>query len=355
MKKHLLLMALGTQAMLSQAQITITSADVPNVGDLMTTAQDTLTMLTPGASGANQTWNFGALLNHGQSTLEFLDPANTPYATEFPTANIAFEQVPGAFAYGIRNASEVSLIGLKGDFLGIGLPSRFYITPKDILAQLSMDFNDSYLNNHTDHTVLPAALLGLPAPIDSVKFEIVSQGTVNIDAWGMVTTPTGTYNALRQYTVERNTTTIYGKSFGVWSLLPFGTNPTYDTTYTYQWWSNDPGTGFPVLEMTTDNTGSAKGASYMVPSPAVSVASAAPIENKVSVYPNPASLFVEVKSSSSISQLKVLDMTGKLVLNERIAGMTAKLDVSALPVGSYILKIESGEGKVSYESIQIVR
>ena len=75
------------------------------------------------------------------------------------------------------------------------------------------------------------------------------------------------------------------------------------------------------------------------------------VQNKVSVYPNPARDFLFVSTLSGLSgelQLEMNDIRGLQILNFRLAAgtKTSKIDVSALKSGMYFLRITSGCGSV---------
>jgi len=64
---------------------------------------------------------------------------------------------------------------------------------------------------------------------------------------------------------------------------------------------------------------------------------------EVSVYPNPTSDYITIKSPSKITEVKMYDMLGKLILTNTKS--TDKINVSSLQTGAYILKIYSDKGQ----------
>jgi hypothetical protein len=61
----------------------------------------------------------------------------------------------------------------------------------------------------------------------------------------------------------------------------------------------------------------------------------------VSVYPNPASSLVTVESTQTIDAYEVYDITGALLRRAAVGQKTFTLDLEALPVGTYLLKLTS--------------
>jgi len=64
------------------------------------------------------------------------------------------------------------------------------------------------------------------------------------------------------------------------------------------------------------------------------------------VYPSPAKKTVQVQSNKTINQVRVIDLTGRLVLKEiQIEGKNATLNITSLSEGHYFLQIQA-EGEV---------
>ena len=76
MKKQLLLISSGLLlAFASNAQITITTADIAGPFTTIRQANDTMTSVSQGNSGTNQTWNLSGMNTHTEDTMQFL-PVN---------------------------------------------------------------------------------------------------------------------------------------------------------------------------------------------------------------------------------------------------------------------------------------
>ncbi|MEI6577094.1 MAG: T9SS type A sorting domain-containing protein [Bacteroidota bacterium] len=72
---------------------------------------------------------------------------------------------------------------------------------------------------------------------------------------------------------------------------------------------------------------------------------------KLSIYPNPASDYVQVLSNGK-GDLNIYDMTGKLVLSSKINSPTEVIDISKLSKGIYILRTINGD-KVFTEKLVV--
>jgi len=68
------------------------------------------------------------------------------------------------------------------------------------------------------------------------------------------------------------------------------------------------------------------------------------------VYPNPTSDFLNIKSDQKISKIEIYDMSGKLVQTSKMNN--EKVSVSKLPKGNYLLKIQTENGVVTSKFIK---
>jgi len=96
------------------AQPTLTAAtNNPIATDVFTQHQTAYT--APGAAGANVTWNFSTLTSTYAVTNTFSLPSATPYASTFPTANLASLISDGGtspyYSYYIVNSNVFSIDG----------------------------------------------------------------------------------------------------------------------------------------------------------------------------------------------------------------------------------------------------
>lgn len=68
-------------------------------------------------------------------------------------------------------------------------------------------------------------------------------------------------------------------------------------------------------------------------------------KNDVQVYPNPTSDYLNIKGAKNVSGIKVLDVSGRVVLSSDKAEQ--KIDVSQLVKGAYILNVKNTDGTSS--------
>ncbi|HET6244710.1 MAG: hypothetical protein H0V01_02655 [Bacteroidetes bacterium] len=121
MKAKLLSSAFGLFSLFQvQAQITINSADVAQIGTAYFQVNDESPILLPGSAGANQTWNFSGVNAHTFASYNLVDPAATPNTGAFATATVAAEDENLNYIYLKNNSSELTIVGAH--FSGFDVP-----------------------------------------------------------------------------------------------------------------------------------------------------------------------------------------------------------------------------------------
>ena len=70
----------------------------------------------------------------------------------------------------------------------------------------------------------------------------------------------------------------------------------------------------------------------------------------ITMYPNPTSDFLNIKSDQKISKIEIYDMSGKLVQTSKMNN--EKVSVSKLPKGNYLIKLQTENGVVNSKFIK---
>jgi hypothetical protein len=70
--------------------------------------------------------------------------------------------------------------------------------------------------------------------------------------------------------------------------------------------------------------------------------------DQISVFPNPASEFVVIKSDYNLQDaiISLFDLNGKRVLNFKNSNNNNLVDISMLSAGEYVLRIISSDGSI---------
>jgi len=317
------------------AQITITGADVASVftvGNSATIHSTDITSFDIGSAGGGNNWDFSGLQSTETFNLLCVDVATTPYASEFPGANVA---TYSAGEYQGYPAESWSYLGLGSNLTNMGqaitssaLPGvSITITnnPASIEMQLPMTFNTTWSQSFVTTTNFP----GLPPSQISFSINVV------VDAWGSMTLPGGgTFEALR----IRESSTANGNTSVQYSFLAKnGANVTVSATD-----ANPPTSGVINADWYDWN---------MPFTSDVEKISGLPQDfNLNQNYPNPFNPSTKIEYSipeASFVQLKVYDILGNevvtLVSEEQSAGSyRADFSGNGLSSGMYIAKLQAG-------------
>ncbi len=341
MKKILLLAsALFLFALGANAQITITTADIAAPIKIIYQSNDTMPTVSQGSFGISQTWNMSALNTHTTDTMTFVSASWVPNAS-FSSANLAMKQGwQNNYAYLVNSATGLASLGSAGtvDF-GAG---PFTIDQVNSPADQLMNFPGNYLTTFTSNflTTTPKIYLGFDPGvgfvIDTIQIHSGSSKTVEIDAWGSLTTPLGTYNVLRakETIIKYDTTDICLLALGGWNPIPgFTPQLSADSTTTYTFWAN--GVGFPLASLTMDSTSNVRSATWLQALPAVGI-NEQTNATVVNVFPNPAQNQINFTvEAQKVAAIQILDITGRMIDFILVTGDNVVVDISKLANGVY--------------------
>ena len=310
MKKHLLLFALviiiGNAI---QAQITISQWDVANVGTQLLQANDTVKSntigsLSPGSSGANQTWNFSSLLSGWIDTLTFTNPAWLANGSNFPTSNLAvINSTDSSVAYLKNSSTGLYVEGVYGNFAGF---RSIKFKPTEEIIAFNDTFNTSF-SNKSGFSMKDKYTQ--QAGIDSIKVSHTKTKTSKTDAWGTVTTPLGNFSSLRhkEKVITIDSIFVHVTLFSSW--VSAGA-PTVDTSWHFSWWANNA--GFPLVEFDSIANDTIRNITWLKVLPYPGAVNEVSQLNALHTYPNPASdhITFEIKNTEAY-RLELFDLNGK--------------------------------------------
>ena len=351
MKKTLFTLSLSFCTLFSFSQITVTDSDIASVGDVIYQAVDTLpsSSIQPGNAGPNQSWDFSSLQVMELDQTEFISPVGTPYAFMYPSANLCAELDDGEYMYIEKTASGINILGFDAFQYGITiLPLPLvYGGVTTYGPDLLMD---SVLPNFFFPDSLAFMLTNFQAhKIDSINIKVTSETEFNVDAYGNVTIPMGTYDALRVESSATTTTeyyayctdTLFGTNSGWYSAALFAPNEV-ETEQGYQWWTNDPSIKFMLVQMSVDPYYGYVDAVDFMTSPSTNLLELD--NNEFSVYPIPASYYINIVGEKGVhANLFLIDNRGKIVAQKDFNSET-KLNLSNLSKGVYFIQIKTEDG-----------
>lgn len=322
---------------------TITSSVLPKVGDMQVVYMADTTGVTPGPSGANQTWDFTNLrptANNDSSVSTIVAPSSTPYAADFPNATAAANSASGqSTVFMDFSAGKSEMLGFVTSVQGQTIKNKYsnsliqYTTP----MAFNYTHNDNFAGQYQANGIT-----------------IYSRGTVNVnaDAYGTVLMPGGkTYNnVLRAHSFQRN---IDSMNVGAGAFII--------TTETESYTFVQDGRKEPIITITNTSQESPSGTTYskiVTFNNKVAAVSGITEEgnfnrNTFRIYPNPsASRSINVITSgenAGTTNIFVINQLGQLVKSFHNLNMGAgtnnfTLSLDELPKGIYQVHVQTNTG-----------
>lgn len=253
----------GFLVQICSAQITIQSGDLPVAPIVFNNGVDTMPSgVIVGPAGANQTWDYSTVDQDITETATHQTAAASGYSGTFPTATNAV--TPDGSSYGFFRNTGTAFVGqgLAGDLLNNGSTLEVQFSPTFDLYRFPTQYGGAFSGTYGFQKSVSGSSVG--QPVNQVRITFVSDYTDDIDGYGTVTTPLGTYNCLRQKRVEYTDTKIEAKlfSFSSWSNV----DRIYDTTTTYNYLALE--TEGPVVTLAVNKQGGVSRVTYSLIPPA---------------------------------------------------------------------------------------
>jgi len=318
--------------------------------------------ITPGAPGANLTWDFSALhATYDTLYINVVNPNTVPLHQLFPAANVAtiYDSAVNVYFFN-RSAAGLVLLGIVNDFLKTGDSITVALSIPDTSLALPGVYGDSAYRYCFGDTKSPCTYAydtnfgGFPVsvPIDTVRIKHSQYKIDELDAWGTLTMPnTYQYPALRQKDITYSNDSIWGyanvpppyDSYSGWYFMVSQNS----TVVTYAWWIK--GYGLPVVKMnmlsdTSDVVQNVEWA-YTIPPPA-SIGENEPLNS--SVYPNPANDFISITNASGYDVLVIYDVIGNEISRQSIkSNELVNVSVQNLANGLYFYNVMKENSKAS--------
>jgi hypothetical protein len=327
----------------TKAQITITAADISPIGFTAQQSRDSFPDASIQAGGTGElTWDFSALKDMDQDTLSALDPSTTPYASEFPGASFAVKRDTSLYIYFTKNDDALTLLGISGKlyYQTYLVEGSLKFSPVQSVLKFPATENSAHMESVKSTVQVHGSAIG--STFDSLRLRTFTDRDVKFDAFGELVTPAGTFQTLRATETETSHDSVYVYSSGFWFPLQ-GTQP--KTTVFHNWWTNQNGLGFPVVQIESNDAGEIRMVSWL--KDAVNATGEAGNLVSLSVFPNPATdvLTVEIPELFEGS-LDVYDMNGKLVLTKKIQSQVEKIGLQGLTPGAHVVVLKNKTGQL---------
>lgn len=357
MQKFLTLLGLLLVSGVSTAQITLTASDFQSSSGTEFYSV-TNSNVDFSSTGANYNWDFSNLNEINQDTLtynsvsqaSFLVQAvfglfgSSDYQANYFTENQAFALAnipPTLMPITIDQVDEyikvdnnaITKVGYSVSIQGQGIP--FASDTIERLYKLPLTYGD--IDSSRAYTSFDLN------PIYDAQLKQYVQHYSEVDGYGSITTPYGTFNCLRVHHIIEELDSVYvsiSGGAGTWYELPL------PTKHVYEWWTNNE--DIPLLRIETNESFGIQTITSTQYKDNISVGIQS-FETAVNleISPNPSS--TEVNFSQQIDHLNMYTATGALVLSKENVSM---INVSSFPKGVYLLEITL-KGKKKQERLVI--
>jgi len=341
MKKIFILIIAVHLLSIANAQINVTTSDMPVPGEILP-FQTTMSVngIDIALTGTNYLWDYSSLLSLTQSADTFVTVTSTPLTYIFTFSNpldqphfatvaspqpsfslMSFLTFTDVYNFYKNSTGSYSQVGFGARINGIPLPIKYDNAELFYNLPVTMNDLDSSLSSYN---------LNLP------NFGYYGQTIkrVNlVDGWGTLYLPHDTFSVIRVKSEILTHDTIHIDTLGIG--MAFDTD---ETEYRYL----TTGHHIPVLQITKRNgLGGTTTIKYF--DNYVSLVEENKDENDYDVFPNPATNSINIHTSKFTNyHLSLINMQGKEVYSSKNNKQSAQtIDISGFSKGIYILKMSS--------------
>jgi PKD repeat protein len=232
MKKIYSFIALSLCYFATQAQISFLNSNMPTLPWTNAQQKDTSTGFSVnfGNAGANQVYDFSSFHNDALDSTFYTVPTNTQTAT-VPNANLSATSDHVTYLLGQKATAYFAFDGLQTSVDGNTIISNY--SQIDTYYKFPTVYNQNFRGTYGGSTTEPGSDFGLSFPVNDVRIVNTTIYTDTIDGWGIVKTPVGTYNCLRQKRVENSTTVVSYNTVISNSYTTYETITSTTTSYGY--------------------------------------------------------------------------------------------------------------------------
>ncbi|MFT3687315.1 MAG: T9SS type A sorting domain-containing protein [Phycisphaerales bacterium] len=259
---------------------------------------------TTGSVGANQVWNYSALVpatstSNPATGVENIAVSSAPYYWSFPESNYCqkISYTYNSLLFENYSFSKISSSAIEalGSSNSAGVSSVFTNTR---MIPLPLNYGDTYTDSYQTNN-------------DSSPFTI--NGTY--DAYGSLTTPFGTFTNVARIKEVGNTYTVYS------------------------WVRTSP--YIPLMNIHVDNESGVINTITIYQIISTLGINESTTSLKPIVYPNPAADYINLQlpENQVADKVRVTDLTGKILFD---ASNVNRINVESLAVGAYLLQVELG-------------
>ena len=333
-------------------QITLTNADFATTGDTvrMSSAMDPTIDFT--TTGPSQNWDFSNLTPTIQGIKYFQPVSNAGAFVNFifgtfapvkyqasyflPSTDLPLQQITSFLPIGIedvfqftkRAADSITSVGIAMTVSFNGSATTIPIQSDTI--ETPYDFPLAFGNTHFSRGATSVDF----NPIYNAKWNQHRTRLTTVDGYGSITTPFGTFEALRiRHDIDEIDSLYTELPFigGTWIPLDI------PASHQYEWWAN--GEKEPILRInTTEILGNetVTDIEYRdIYRPEVASISENNISDQINIYPNPADEYIEIIAPLELETISIRNASGQTVYFKNIGSKQLSIDISSFETGFY--------------------
>ena len=336
------------------SQISLTSINVPQTNDTLRVSDAVIDgSMDFIATGANYNWDFSNLQFNGQKLNEYQPvtsaglfiqfvfgstvPQNYRASYYVATNGLPLNNLPAQLPISISDISQfyklrtdsLTMIGLKLTINGQEVPA------KADTIETKYKFPLEYGNSHFSRGY---TTLDLNPIYDGIWIQHRTRQT-DVDGWGQITTPLGSFQALRIHhrITESDSFYVSFNGFAFWVPIPV------PESHEYEWRALEEKE--PILLVRTSDIQGAENVTSVEYKNVYTVGINENEMTSVAIYPNPVQDLLEIQSPVNFKEYLVLSADGRLILKGNLsAGSQQLVDVSSLTIGSYLIHLKSDSG-----------
>lgn len=245
------------------AALELSSSIYPQPNDSIEICIDstiTNTNFEMGEDGENKQWDFSMAIADRYSYVKYTMPQEQPNSSNFTDADIAFADESGVVSFITKSNTLMQTIGMSMTFSYIGRQAVRLNDPMKI-HKFPVEYEDEFGDLANAVVAIPLDTTidynGTSLSIDSVGIDISFTVSSEIDGWGTVKTPTGSYQCLREFYKQIRTTALSAYSMG----FPVPFQQRTDTMRYYRFYSDS--IMYPVIEIKVDAYNNIERIEYM--------------------------------------------------------------------------------------------
>ncbi len=331
-----------------QAQITVSESDFPVADDTAMISISNDFSVDFATTGAGVIWDYSALVIDNQRIDTFYDVSSASltyqlvynnwitepdYDSEYynSTDELSFDGIPGLSLDALVEftkypGGEVQKVGWGMNIGGFEIPAA--ATEIDTEYELPLDFSNTWTSTYfIDIDLNPAY---------NAIFRRHQDRSAEVDGWGTLMTPFGTFDVIRIKADLSYDDSLYIGDFDIWTPLP-----TPDR-HEYTWWTN--GQKVPMMKIVT--TGSGPEAVTQVEFKDKDrgfIGLGEETQLAVSVYPVPSEGALKFVAPTSIDKIRVYNNLGEEMMTASPSALEFETNISDWAKGIYFAEVICGE------------